>query len=149
MVVKNYKDYIEPAKKVKKEKNKDKAAIPLEMSSNRPSNMYRAYTGVGLVLCALGDFLLHMEDHPEYGHELWFLTGLVSFLMGHIFLMFAISLKSYTLTKAGFSDYPTSIPVCVIIYVIGILCVIIPNVKKPVLKIGVVLYGGVIGRMLL
>jgi hypothetical protein len=53
----------------------------------------------GLVFCALGDFLLHMEDHPQYGSDIWFLTGLVSFLVGHIFYMFSLSKRSYALKE--------------------------------------------------
>ena len=47
----------------------------------------------GLLCCCGGDFLLHMEGHPKFGGEPWFLIGLVIFLIGHIFIILAINRK--------------------------------------------------------
>lgn len=61
------------------------------------SRDFRNKIAIGLFFCAIGDFLLHMEDHPVHGNDLWFLLGLVSFLIGHIFFMFSLGKRSYAL----------------------------------------------------
>lgn len=104
----------------------------------------------GLVFCSIGDFLLHMEDHPSVGHETWFLTGLVSFLIGHIFFMLSLSKKSYKLLeKSGIPQKDDAERLVIIVFVVGMIMLLTPNIKDSVLKIGVVIYAFVIGRMAL
>lgn len=105
---------------------------------------------VGLVFCALGDFLLHMEDHPKYSSDFWFLAGLVSFLIGHIFFMFSLSKRSYALKEKSGTTQDDMIQKLVITLIIFVMIsIIVPVIKEPLLKIGVCCYAFVIGRMAL
>ena len=74
-----------------------------------------------------------MEDHPQYGNHIWFLFGLVVFLLGHVFFIFAIKVKIADINILGHSKYPTFIPVFVCFYVLEVLWVVVPHVKKSVL----------------
>jgi len=51
---------------------------------------YTKYLQAGLVFCSGGDFMLHMEIHPSLGHRAWFLVGLISFLIGHIYFIWGM-----------------------------------------------------------
>jgi hypothetical protein len=103
----------------------------------------------GLIFCSLGDWLLHLEDHPTMGHEFWFLGGLVSFLVGHIFFMFALSKRSYNMEKFGIEQKDETERIIVIFIIVGMIGILVPNISDNVLKIGVCVYAFVIGRMAL
>ena len=111
------------------------------------TNNYQRNMAKGLIFCALGDFLLHMEDDPKYGDELWFLSGLVSFLVGHIFFMFGMSTRSIDFEKSGLSINTIPIKLFIIVYVVCMVKVLIPGIDDPVLKVGVCVYAFIIGRM--
>ena len=64
--------------------------------------VYGKLMAKGLLLCSLGDFLLRMEDHPQYGGEGWLAGGLVSFLVGHLCFGQAFSGRTTALKVAGF-----------------------------------------------
>ena len=89
-----------------------------------------------------------MEDHPQRGSDKWFLSGLVSFLIGHVFFMFAMSARSFELKSAGIPNDGNMIKGAVALYVIFMIKTLIPGIKDDVLKIGVVVYSFIIGRML-
>ena len=71
-----------------------------------------------------------MEDHPVYGHDLWFLSGLIVFLLGHVSFIFGMKVKLTDLRNLGHTKYPTYIPVAVFFYVIEVLWVVVPHVSK-------------------
>lgn len=109
---------------------------------------YQNLINSGLLLCGVGDFLLHMDDHPDFGSELWFLAGLVAFLVGHIFFMFGVTGRSKSLAEYSGSKplylYPT---VVLGAYALFMLKLLTPGIKDPALKVGVVVYIFVIARM--
>jgi len=83
-----------------------------------------------LVFCAMGDLFLHMEDHPSVGHETWFLSGLVSFLIGHIFFMLSLSKRSYNLLKSsGIPQKDNFEKLFVILYLVTLLMILVPNIE--------------------
>ena len=63
---------------------------------------YGKLLSTGLLLCAFGDFLLRMEDHPEYGGDLWLAGGLVSFFVAHLCFVRAFSARKAALKLVGF-----------------------------------------------
>ena len=89
-----------------------------------------------------------MEDDPVNGGENWFLAGLVSFLIGHLFFMFAMSARSYELLGAGIPNDGSYIRAFVLIYVMVMVKTLIPGIKDDNLKVGVIVYSFIIGRML-
>ena len=102
----------------------------------------------GLIFCAFGDFCLAMELHPQYGVEAWFLTGLISFLVGHLFFTHGLStrIKAITRSKRVVSTNNWAAPFMAV-YVLSLIYVIVPHVEDPVLQVGVGLYGAIIGTM--
>ena len=124
---------------------KNKQGVKVQMTSCQ----YMNDVATGLVFCSLGDWLLHLEDHPTIGHDFWFLGGLVSFLIGHIFFMFALSKKSYKLEKFGIKQKDDTERIVIIFFVVGMIGLLVPNINDNVLKIGVCVYAFVIGRMAL
>jgi len=79
------------------------------------------------VLCALGDFLLAMEYHPQYGSSMWFLSGLLSFLFGHIYFLGAFSHRSQMYTEIGYRPYTGLLIYAVLgIYVFAYCSIILP-----------------------
>lgn len=102
----------------------------------------------GLICCSIGDFCLAMENHPKFGHELWFLSGLVVFLIGHIIFMLAMRKRIYdvTLSKRIHNNNNWAFPVMAVLCS-ALLAILIPAVDDPVLKCGVVAYGLIIGSM--
>ena len=91
--------------------------------------------------------MLCMETDPKYGAEPWFLIGLVSFLTGHIFFIYAMKNRlheyiSYGVQNTNSWAAPFIVFFCLLM--IGILC---PNVDDIVLRIGVIFYAIVIGTM--
>ena len=54
---------------------------------------FKKQINFALKFCAFGDFCLQMEHHPKVGSEFWFLGGLVSFLIGHIFFSFGLTFR--------------------------------------------------------
>ena len=89
-----------------------------------------------------------MEEHPQIGSDKWFLSGLVAFLIGHVFFMFAMSARSYELLSSGISNDGYAIKGAVSLFVVFMIKTLIPGIKDDVLKVGVVIYAFVIGRML-
>ena len=89
-----------------------------------------------------------MEGDPVNGGENWFLAGLVSFLIGHLFFMFAMSARSYELLGAGIPNDGSYIRAFVLIYVMVMVKTLIPGIKDDNLKVGVIVYSFIIGRML-
>ena len=92
--------------------------------------------------------MLHMDDAPDFGSELWFLAGLVAFLIGHIFFMFAMTGRSTALAEySGVQPsylFPTMVLGAYGLFMINLLT---PGIKDQVLKVGVVVYIFVIARM--
>ena len=79
--------------------------MALKIKRTDQLDKYRNKICKGLVLCALGDFCLDMELHPEYGSEIWFISGLLSFLFGHIYFLGAFTHRSQTYTEIGYRPY--------------------------------------------
>ena len=63
---------------------------------------YGKLVSKGLFLCSFGDFLLRMEDHPQYGGGGWLAWGLLSFLVGHLCFGQAFSGRARALKVVGF-----------------------------------------------
>ena len=89
-----------------------------------------------------------MEVHPKYGHEVWFLTGLVSFLIGHVLFMLAMRsrISDITKTKRVHNNNKWALPLMVV-FAVSMVAIIVPHVDDPVLKVGVVLYATIIASM--
>jgi uncharacterized membrane protein YhhN len=62
--------------------------------------------------------------------------------------MFAMSARSYELLGAGIPNDGPYIKAFVLIYVVVMVKTLIPGIKDEVLKVGVVVYSFIIGRML-
>lgn len=100
----------------------------------------------GLIFFGIGDFSLQMEIHPVYKTKLWFLAGLFSFLIGHIFLMLRLSFRSNELKCPGGEKLNLAL---VVFIMIVMLSQVLPKiVNDNIMKVAVVLYAFVIGRML-
>jgi len=56
-------------------------------------NMLTKYTMAAFLFCAIGDFMLHLEEHPKIGGIHFFLFGLISFLFAHCLLIFGMYLR--------------------------------------------------------
>lgn len=109
--------------------------------------MYQNKVSQGLIFCAWGDFLLCMEGDPNYGGEPWFLTGLVSFLIGHIYFIFAMRNRLSEYTSCGIlNTNGWALPV-IIFFTVAMVSIICPKVDDLVLRAGVVFYALVIGTM--
>jgi uncharacterized membrane protein YhhN len=116
------------------------------------SNNYSVLTRYGLFFCAAGDWFLFLEDS---GGELFFLLGLLSFLVGHLF--FAVS---FDRNRKFFRDHvrrsqnvllertPFGFNVTIIVYAILMGYLLLPHIDAIFLKIGVVLYAAIISLML-
>ena len=100
---------------------------------------------IGLVFFGIGDFCLHMEKDPVNGKKIWFLIGLGSFLIGHIFMMLRLSFRLTELKCDGSERFNLAFVGFLIIFV---LFKILPNIKDDkFMQNAVVLYTFVIGRM--
>jgi len=53
-------------------------------------NMLANYTMAAFLFCAIGDFMLYIEEHPKIGGIHFFLFGLISFLFAHCLLIFGM-----------------------------------------------------------
>jgi uncharacterized membrane protein YhhN len=95
---------------------------------------------VGLLFCWLGDVLLMFES----SQPLFFIFGLISFLIGHIFYIFYFGKITAGPGKIGKQNLLILMPV--IIYVFVLLNVLYPSLKE--LKIPVTVYAIVLGGML-
>ena len=98
------------------------------------------------MFCAGGDFMLHMESHPHNGSEIFFLVGLVLFLIAHLYFLSALSQRSADLQTLQ----PANSKFIFLLFggaLAFILNLIVPNVADPVLKGGVVIYALVISKM--
>lgn len=74
-----------------------------------------------------------MEGDPSYGGEIWFLTGLVSFLIGHIYFIFAMRNRLQEHQNRGIPNTNHwALPV-IVIFAISMTSVICPNVDDLVL----------------
>ena len=91
--------------------------------------------------------MLCMETDPRYGGEPWFLIGLVSFLIGHIFFIFAMKNRIQEYVKYGVENNNNWAMPVIAIFAVTMVCILCPNVDDIVLRIGVVFYAGVIGTM--
>lgn len=109
--------------------------------------LYQNKVSQGLIFCAWGDFLLCMEGDPTYGGEIWFLTGLVSFLIGHIYFIFAMRNRLNEYRQCGIENTNLwALPV-IIVFAITMVSIICPEVDDDILRVGTVFYAAVIGTM--
>ena len=109
---------------------------------------FQHYISTALVFCAIGDFCLDMERHPSWESNIWFLAGLVSFLVGHIFFILGMQKRIKDLTSSDQikNENLWALP-CVMIYVVTICYIILPHISDIVLQGGVIAYAAVIGIM--
>ena len=85
-------------------------------------------------MCSIGDFCLAMEIHPKWGNEVWFLTGLVSFLIGHVIFMLAMRQRINDITKTKRIKITDRISVALmVVFAIIMMALIVPHVDDPVL----------------
>ena len=108
---------------------------------------YQYWISKGLILCAWGDFLLCMETDPKYGSELWFLAGLVSFLIGHIMFIMGMRGRLHDHTSRGIKVTNNWAAPLIVLFAVTMAGIICPNVDDPVLQVGVAAYAVVIGTM--
>ena len=102
---------------------------------------------MGLILCSVGDFCIEMETHPKVGNELWFIFGLVSFLIGHVYFLRGMHARVKEITvKAISSDNQFALPFVSLIFIIT-QYLILPSIDDPVLAVGVVVYGVVMSAL--
>ena len=75
-----------------------------------------------------------METHHKWGSEVWFLVGLVSFLVGHIIFMYGMKSRIADLTKSKriHKNNNWALP-GMAIYSITLIGLIFPHVEDPVL----------------
>lgn len=101
----------------------------------------KTLTIVALILCGMGDILLLAADYSQ----LFFLAGLSSFLLGHLFYIYTF----YTILKEEELDIrpSRSITLFVIIYVIIFFYILLPKVELTLLG-PIMLYGLTIGSMM-
>jgi len=74
-----------------------------------------------------------MENDPNYGGEIWFLTGLISFLIGHIYFIFAMHNRLTEYKSCGIQNTNLwALPVITLfaLTMVGILC---PEIDDVVL----------------
>jgi len=95
---------------------------------------------VGLLFCWLGDVLLMFES----SQSLFFIFGLVSFLIGHIF--YILYFRKITSEPNKMAKQHLLILLPVIVYVFVLLNILYPSLKE--LKIPVTVYAVVLGGML-
>ncbi|HPY53870.1 MAG TPA: lysoplasmalogenase [Treponemataceae bacterium] len=94
---------------------------------------------LAMVFCILGDTLLMFDR----GDEFFFVLGLVAFLIGHIFYIFAFR-KIKKKNQLGFHPLKSLL---VLVYMVVILWLLLPGVNE--LKVPVVFYAAVISIMLI
>lgn len=94
----------------------------------------------GLLFCWLGDVLLLFES----SNSLFFIFGLASFLLGHIFYILYFTKIPSKSTKIPLQKLLILLPV--VIFVFGLLSILYPSLGE--LKIPVTLYAMVLGCML-
>lgn len=95
---------------------------------------------IGLLFCWVGDVLLMFES----SNSLFFIFGLASFLLGHIFYILYFTKIPNKSTKISVQKLLMLLPV--VIFVFGLLYILYPSLGE--LKIPVTLYAIVLGCML-
>lgn len=89
-----------------------------------------------------------MEMHLSWGHELWFLSGLISFLVGHLFFTYGMRKRINDICSSGrIKNNNNWAAPLLTIYCFVMAFVIVPHVQDQALAIGVVIYAMIIGSM--
>lgn len=109
---------------------------------------FQHFISTGLFFCAIGDFCLSMELHPKWGSNLWFLIGLISFLVGHVFFIMGMQNRIKDITASGKVKFDSvwALPL-VVVYILTICYLVVPHISDVVLQVGVMIYACVIGTM--
>lgn len=88
---------------------------------------------LGLILCCCGDFILIWQSVDE----LYFLTGMILFLFGHMAYVHAFGFRPF-----GLKEFILCVFVCSFIY-----CTLYPTLPSPVMTVAIAVYTAVIGAM--
>jgi uncharacterized membrane protein YhhN len=112
-----------------------------------PDIDYQTKISNGLIYCAWGDFLLCMEGDPKHGGDIWFLTGLVAFLIGHLYFILALRFKLLDQYRHGIINQNVWAKPLIMVYCLFMICTLVPKIDDVALQFGVILYAIVIGTM--
>mmetsp|Transcript_29784 Transcript_29784/g.45411 ORF Transcript_29784/g.45411 Transcript_29784/m.45411 type:complete len:120 (+) Transcript_29784:287-646(+) len=100
---------------------------------------------IGLILCGLGDFLLSAGG-PE-GSQLWFMSGLVSFLVGHLFFISGM-ISRINLLKPLADPKPWLFVGLALCYMVGYLTLVYMRTDAgTAIKVAIGVYGCTIAAM--
>lgn len=111
-------------------------SVRAERVNNAGLAAYAGHVAKGLVMCAIGDFLLDAAEIP--GREMGFLVGIGAFLMGHIWYIVSF-------TSIGSRKLQWPLVVACVLYPAGLIAFLYPklvsakegNLFGPVLVYGV------------
>merc|ERR1740117_1104516 len=97
----------------------------------------------GLVLSGVGDILLAYHSH--YPSDMWFISGLVAFLIGHIIYVSAFDSKNLSEILMRGSIAEKSKTVAVLIVIGSLMFWLTSHIRVKHMKIAVAVYCIVIG----